>query len=256
LKVVILAGGLGTRFNEETKDKPKPMMEIGRKPILWHIMKNYSNYGINDFIICTGYKQDVIQNYFLSEFKLKETPIKNSTFTQVKVLQDDTDQWKITMVDTGLETMTGGRLKRIKDFVGDETFCFTYGDTLNDLNLTNLINFHKELGTLVTVTACQPPGKFGILEIKDSKVIQFEEKPKGDGNWVNGGYFVLEPLIFDYIKDDSIIWEHQPLQNLVKNNQVSAFKHFGFYQPMDTIHEKKLLEKMWDSGNAKWKQWN
>lgn len=240
---------------EETQDKPKPLVEIGGMPIIWHIMKKYSFYNINDFIVCTGYKQEKIKEYFLSKFEYKIL-IEESNYIKVKILQKDTNPWTVTIADTGLETMTGGRLKRVKNFVINETFCFTYGDTLNDVNVTELIEFHKNLGTLVTVTACQPPGKFGILEIIDNKVIQFIEKPKGDGNWVNGGYFVLEPSVFDYIDNDSTVWEQEPLQNLTKEGQVSAFKHRGFYQPMDTIYEKKILENMWNLGNAKWKVWS
>lgn len=255
MKTVILAGGYGTRLSEETQDKPKPLIEIGGIPIIWHIMKSYSFHNINDFIICAGYKQEKIKEYFLSKFEHKIL-IEKSNYIKVEILQDDTNPWTVTIVDTGLETMTGGRLKRVKNFVMNETFCFTYGDTLNDVNITELIDFHKNSGTFVTVTACQPPGKFGILEIRDKKVIQFVEKPKGDGNWVNGGYFVLEPSVFDYIDNDSTVWEQEPLQNLTKEGQVSAFKHHRFYQPMDTIYEKKVLETMWSSGNAKWKVWS
>ena len=255
MKAVILAGGYGTRLDEETKEKPKPLVEIGHMPIIWHIMKIYSFYKINDFVICGGYKQEKIKEYFLSEFEHRIVTEK-SDHIQIEIIQKDADPWIVTIVDTGLETMTGGRLKKVKDFVNNETFCFTYGDTLNDLNIKELIDFHKNSGTFVTVTACQPPGKFGILDIIDNKVIQFMEKPKGDGNWVNGGYFVLEPNIFDYIDNDTTVWEQEPLQKLTKEGQVSAFKHYGFYQPMDTICEKKVLEKMWDSKNPKWKIWS
>ena len=234
MKVVILAGGLGTRISEETISKPKPMIKIGNKPILWHIMKCYAAYGINEFIICCGYKGNIIKDYF----KENKTP------------------WELKLVNTGLKTMTGGRLKKVEKYLDNDTFCFTYGDTLNDVNITKLIEFHKSLGTFVTITACQPTGKFGILNIKDKKVIEFIEKPKGDGNWVNGGYFVLEPSIFDYINNDSTIWEQEPLQNLTEKDHVSAFKHQGFYQPMDTMYDKKILENMWNSDNAKWKSWN
>jgi glucose-1-phosphate cytidylyltransferase len=254
LKAIILAGGYGTRISEETQDKPKPLIEIGGMAIIWHIMKSYSVYNINDFIICSGYKQERIKEYFLTKFKHKII-VKESNYIKIEILQKKTNPWIVTIVDTGLETMTGGRLKRVKDFVMNETFCFTYGDTLNDLNITELLEFHKNSGTFVTVTACQPSGKFGILEIRDKKVINFIEKPKGDGNWVNGGYFVLEPSIFDYIDNDSTVWEQEPLQKLTKKCQVSAFKHHGFYQPMDTIYEKKILEKMWELDNAKWKVW-
>jgi len=233
LKVVILAGGYGTRISEETSLKPKSMIEIGGMPILWHIMKNYSHYGINDFIICCGYKEEIIKEYFS---KLKE------------------QAWSISCIDTGLETMTGGRIKRIKEYVND-TFCLTYGDTLNDLNITKLIEFHKENHGLATVTACQPPEKYGILEIEGNKVISFKERPPMEGVWVNGGFFVLEPEIFDYIQGDSTVWEKEPMNRLVKNEQLVAYKHTGFYQPMDTISEKNYLNKLWKSGNAPWKVW-
>ncbi len=255
MKVVILAGGLGTRLSEETQEKPKPLVEIGGMPILWHIMKKYSFYNVNDFVICGGYKQEKIKEYFLSKFEHKIIKEEHD-FIKVKILQDKTNPWTVTIVDTGLETMTGGRLKRIKKFVLNETFCFTYGDTLNDADISEIIDFHKQSKTLVTVTACQPPGKFGILDIKDDKVTQFMEKPKGDGNWVNGGYFVLDSGIFDYIDNDTTVWEQEPIQKLTKEGQVSAFKHHGFYQPMDTIYEKKVLEKMWNSNNPKWKIWS
>ena len=255
MMAVILAGGLGTRLSEETKDKPKPMVRIGNMPILWHIMKIYSTYGINNIIICCGYKQEIIKEYFSTEFKISKPIIEQKSFTKIVVEQEKTEPWTITLVDTGLDTMTGGRLKRIKELIHDEIFCFTYGDTLNDLNILKLIDFHKKSETLVTVTACKPPGKFGILEIKDERVLEFREKPKGDGNWVNGGFFVLNKSVFDYIKEDSTVWEEEPLQKLVKTNQVSAYKHDGFYQPMDTIYEKKRLEEMWISNNAKWKVW-
>jgi len=254
LKVVILAGGLGTRLMEETKDKPKPLVEIGGMPIIWHIMKNYSVHKINEYIICGGYKQEKIKEYFISKFENKIIEEKPN-YIKLEIFQKESQPWKITIVDTGLETMTGGRLKRIKDFIMNETFCFTYGDTLNDLNISKLVEFHKNSKTLVTVTACQPPGKFGILDIQNDKVRKFIEKPKGDGNWVNGGYFVLEPKVFEYIENDSTVWEKEPLQQLTDEGQVSAFKHTGFYQPMDTIYEKNVLEKMWNSNNPEWKMW-
>lgn len=232
MKTVILAGGLGSRISEETEIKPKPMLEIGGKPILWHIMKIYSFYGINDFIICCGYKGDKIEEYFL----------------------ENEESWNVSCVDTGLETMTGGRLKRVQKLI-DDTFCFTYGDTLNDLNIKKLIRFHKEQGRLGTVTACKPPEKYGILEIKEGEVISFEEKPMKREVWVNGGFFVLEPDIFDYIKKDSTIWEKEPMKKLTKNNQLSAYKHYGFYRHMDTTKEKNILNELWKKGNAKWKIW-
>jgi len=232
MKAVILAGGLGSRISEETKLKPKPMIEIGGKPILWHIMKIYSFYGINDFIICCGYKGDKIEAYF----------------------SENKESWDVSCIETGLETMTGGRLKRVQKLV-DDTFCFTYGDTLNDLNIEKLIKFHKEQGRLATVTACRPPEKYGILEMEENKVISFKEKTPREGVWVNGGFFVLEPDIFDYIKNDSTVWEKGPMEELTKNNQLSAYKHNGFYQHMDTTKEKNFLEELWKEDKAKWKVW-
>ena len=232
MKAVILAGGLGTRISEETSSKPKPMIEIGNKPILWHIMKIFEKYGINEFVVCCGYKGNIIKEYF----KKNKVP------------------WDVKLVDTGLETMTGGRLKRVKKFVNGETFCFTYGDTLNDLNIKKLIKFHKTKRKLATVTACQPPEKYGILKMSGDRVVDFQEKPVREGEWVNGGFFVLEPKIFEYIKGDSTIWEKTPLKKLAKMNQLIAYKHMGFYQPMDTLSDKKILEKMWEK-NAPWKVW-
>jgi len=229
MKAVILAGGIGTRISEETKLKPKPMIMIGGKPILWHIMNRYSFYGINDFIICCGYKGDKIKEYF----------------------SENMGTWDVSCIDTGLETMTGGRLKRVQKFVND-TFCFTYGDTLNDLDVSKTIEFHNEQKTIATVTASKPNEKFGILNLENFKVIKFQEKPKST-HWVNGGYFVLEPEIFDYIKNDLTVWEHEPMLELVKKKELSAYKHSGFYQPMDTINEKKYLEKLWIEKKAPWK---
>ena len=232
MKVVILAGGLGSRISEETKLKPKPMVEIGGKPIIWHIMKIYSFYGINDFIICCGYKGEKIKKYFA----------------------ENNENWNVSCIDTGLETMTGGRLKRIQNLV-DDTFCFTYGDTVNNVNIEELIRFHKKENRLATVTSCIPPQKYGVLEIKENKVISFKEKPPMEEVWVNGGFFVLEPQIFEYLENDSTIWEKEPMEGLVKNNQLSAYKHSGFYQHMDTIKEKNFLNKLWQEEKAKWKVW-
>ena len=233
MKAVILAGGLGTRISEETHLKPKPMIEVGGKPILWHIMKSYSVYGINDFIICSGYLGNIIEGYF-----------NKNNFG-----------WKINVVDTGLNSMTGGRLKRIQNFVGNETFCFTYGDTLNDVNIKDLIEFHKKNNTIATVTSCIPPEKYGVLYLKDNKVIDFKEKPDNEKNWVNGGFFVLEPSVFSFIKDDNTIWEKEPMEKIVEKRQLSAFRHTGFYQPMDTLNDKNHLEKLWNGENPPWKKW-
>ena len=233
MKCVILAGGFGTRISEETHNKPKPMVEIDGKPILWHLMKIFSNYGINDFIICCGYKKEIIQNY-------------------VETLDES---WQINAVDTGENTMTGGRLKRVEKLLNGETFCFTYGDTLNDLNITALIEFHKLNNDIATVTACQPPEKYGILKIDDSKVIEFKEKPINQGKWVNGGFFVLESNIFNYIKGDETSWEKEPMEQLIKEGKLNAFKHYGFYKPMDTISDRNYLENLCKLNQAHWKVW-
>ena len=235
MKAVILAGGQGTRISEETYLKPKPMVEIGGKPILWHIMKSYSYYGINQFVICLGYKGDLIKKYFS------------------EIHQND---FNCTFVNTGLETMTGGRLKKVQKYVENETFCFTYGDTVNDLNISNVINFHKKIGVSATVTACIPPEKYGILYLNGDMVENFKEKPKEEEKWVNGGYFVLEPEIFDYSSNDETVWEEKPLQNLAINGNLAAYRHKGFYQPMDTLKDKIKLNQLWNSGNAKWKVWD
>jgi len=232
LKAVILAGGLGTRIVEETKSKPKPMIRIGDKPILWHIMKIYSTYGINDFVICCGYKKEIIEKYF-----------KNFE-----------ESWDVKLVNTGLKTMTGGRLKKVEKLLHGETFCFTYGDTLSNVNIKKLIDFHLNRKRFSTVTACHPPEKYGILEINGNIVKKVEEKPP-QKKWVNGGFFVLEPEIFDYIKDNSTSWEVEPMQNLSKDKQLSAYKHTGFYQPMDTVFDRNKLERMWKNNNALWKIW-
>ena len=234
VKAVILAGGLGTRIAEETQYIPKPMIEIGGMPMLWHIMKIYSSYGINDFIICCGYRAEVIKEYFNSF---------------------DSGKWTVQLVDTGLNTMTGGRLKKIQEYVDDETFCFTYGDGLANVSITELINFHKKNKTIATVTAVQPPARFGALELNQNKVVSFTEKPPGDGNWINGGYFVLEPSVFEYLNDDSTVWEKKSVENLARDDQLSAYRHSGFWQPLDTLREKNKLEKLWSSGQAPWKVW-
>ena len=233
MKTVILAGGLGTRLSEETKLKPKPMIEIGGKPILWHIMKIFSHFGYDEFVICCGYKGEVIKNYF-----------KNSS-----------EPWSIELVDTGLETMTGGRIKKVEKFLGNQSFFLTYGDDLKAVDISKLLKFHNEQKKLVTLTAVQPPGRFGILGINGNNVTSLSEKPPGDGNWINGGYYVLESDIFDKIHDDSDVWETNPLQNLIQTNQVSAFKYNGLYQPMDTMNDKEKLHKLWNSNNAYWKIW-
>jgi len=254
LKAVILAGGLGTRISEETQVKPKPMIEIGGMPILWHIMKNYSAYDINDFVICCGYKGYMVKEYFANYFLHMSDVTFDVKNNKMEVHRKFAEPWKVTLVDTGLQTMTGGRLKRVKDYV-ESTFCFTYGDGLGDIDLSKLIKFHKEKKTIATVTSVQPPGRFGLLDIDGDKISKFLEKPSGDGNWINGGFFVLEPKVFDYIEDDSTIWEREPLEKLAKEGQLSAYKHTNFWQPLDTLRDKNYLEKLWASGKAPWKIW-
>lgn len=256
MKVVILAGGFGTRLSEETEIKPKPMVEIGEKPILWHIMKIYSHYGFNDFIICLGYKGYVIKEYFLNYFIHMSDITVNLSDGKVEVHNNYSDPWKVTLVDTGLYTMTGGRIKRIKDYVNNETFMLTYGDGVGDIDIKKLIDFHKSHGKIATVTAVQPSGRFGAIKMdEESNVISFVEKPAGDGAWINGGFFVLEPEVFDYIDGDSTVWERDPLENLAKDGELAAFKHTGFWKPMDTLRDKKELEKLWQSGKAPWRVW-
>ena len=255
MKTVLLAGGFGTRITEETHLKPKPMIEIGGMPILWHIMKTYSAHNINDFVICCGYKGYIIKEYF-SNYSLHMSDvtldIKNN---KVEVHHQSAEPWKITLVDTGLETMTGGRLKKVKQYLDNETFCFTYGDGLSDVNITDLINFHKNQKSLATITAVRPPGRFGTLNVESEKILTFTEKPAGDGNWINGGYFVLEPSVLDFIKDDTTVWERDPLEKLAKEGHLSAFKHNGFWHPLDTLRDKNYLEDLWSHGNAPWKVW-
>jgi len=256
MKAVILAGGLGTRLSEETELKPKPMVEIGQKPILWHIMKIYSSYGINDFIICCGYKGYVIKEYFANYFLHMSDVTFCMNSNQMNVHFKRAEPWTVTLVDTGEKTMTGGRLKRVQSYVRDEeAFCFTYGDGLSDVNIAELIKFHQEQKTLATLSAVYPPGRFGALDIHGDKVKSFKEKPKGDGAMVNGGYFVLSPKVIDYIEDDSTTWECQPMENLAENGELSAYKHHGFWQPMDTLRDKITLEKLWISNKAPWKKW-
>ena len=257
MKVVILAGGLGTRLGEETSLKPKPMVEIGGRPILWHIMKIYSSYGFNDFIVLAGYKKEVIYDYF-DNYRLRQSNVTfdlaNNTRTE---LSSHAEPWKVTVLDTGKDTLTGGRLRQAKEFVGNETFMLTYGDGVSDVNIPALIRSHKESGAYATVTTVQPEGRFGIVEVDpNGRVTNFQEKPKNE-SWINGGYFVLEPKIFDYIPDrDSAIWEKEPLQNLARDGQLNAYKHRGFWRPMDMLKDKQDLNKMWENGNAPWKIWD
>jgi len=255
MKAVILAGGLGTRISEETHLKPKPMIEVGGMPILWHIMKIYSSYGINDFIICCGYKGYVIKEYFANYFLHMSDVTFDIKNNSLEIHKKFAEPWKVTLVDTGLETMTGGRLKRVKQYVENERFCFTYGDGVSDIDIKKLIMFHEEKKLKATVTAVQPPGRFGILKINEDDMTSFIEKPEGDGNWINGGYFVLEPEVFDYLKDDSTIWEREPLEQLSKNRQLSAYRHEGFWHPLDTLRDKNYLEELWKNGKSPWKMW-
>lgn len=257
MKAVILAGGLGSRLSEETTLRPKPMVEIGGKPILWHIMKIYSSYGINDFVICLGYKGHVIKEYFANYFLYSSDVTFDLERNTVEYHRNGSEKWRVTLVDTGDSTMTGGRLRRILPHVRDEeTFCFTYGDGVADINIGALIKKHKVGGRLVTLTAVQPAGKFGALEIDDrERVLDFAEKPKGDARWVNGGFFVLSPKIEKYLKDDTTIWEREPLESIAQAGELSAYKHHGFWQPMDTVHDKNTLETLWNNGSAPWKVW-
>jgi len=250
---VILAGGFGTRISEETQLKPKPLIEIGGMPLIWHIMKTYSHYGINDFVICCGYKGYMIKEYFANYSLHKSNITFDLKKNGIEVHSSNVEPWRITLVDTGLNTMTGGRLKRVKGFLDNESFCFTYGDGLSDINVKELIDFHKNQKTLATVTGVRPPARFGAMSVFENKVTKFQEKPEGDGDWINGGFFVLEPKVLDYINDDKTIWEREPLEKLSSDNQLSAYLHSGFWQPVDTIRDKNNLEELWKLNNAPWK---
>ncbi|NEP57362.1 MAG: glucose-1-phosphate cytidylyltransferase [Symploca sp. SIO2G7] len=257
MKAVLLAGGLGTRLSEETSIRPKPMVEVGGKPILWHIMKIYSAHGIDEFIICCGYKGYVIKEYFNNYFLHMSDVTFDMRFNQMNVHTGNAEPWKVTLVDTGASTMTGGRLKRVREYLGNETFCFTYGDGVSNVDVTKLIEFHKTQKTLATLTAVQPPGRFGAIALgqEQTKIASFQEKPGGDGAWINGGYFVLEPEVIDYIAEDATVWEQEPMQKLAHNGQLSAYKHDGFWQPMDTLKDKNRLEQLWQRDEAPWKVW-
>lgn len=254
MKAVILAGGFGTRISEETHLKPKPMVEIGGKPVLWHIMKLYSAHGVNDFIICCGYKGYLIKEYFANYFLHMADVTFDMKNNQMKVHQNTAEPWTVTLIDTGENTMTGGRLKRIQPYIDDD-FCFTYGDGVSDVNISQLIEFHKKQGTKATLTAVQPPGRFGALSLDNHRITGFKEKPEGDGNWINGGFFVLKKDVFDYIAGDQTTWEREPLEMLAQENQLSSYLHSGFWQPMDTLRDKIHLEDLWQSGTAPWKLW-
>ena len=254
-KAVILAGGYGTRICEESLLKPKPMVEIGHKPILWHILKIYSTYGINDFIICLGYKGYMIKEYFANYFLHMSDVTFDMAKNEVTVHQKNAEPWKVTLVDTGDNVMTGGRLKRVKDHIGDESFFFTYGDGVADVDIHKLWTFHKKHGKKATITAIQPPGRYGALDINKQKVLGFKEKPAGDGGWINGGFYVLEPSAIDLIQDDKTVWEVGPMQNLAENHELMAYVHKGYWQSMDTLRDKMLLESLWDNAEAPWKIW-
>ena len=255
MKAVILAGGMGTRISEETSLRPKPMVEIGGKPILWHILKIYSAHGINDFIICLGYKGYVIKEYFANYFLHMSDVTFDIANNKMEVHQNSAEPWRVTLVDTGEDTMTGGRLKRVRDYLDDGDFCFTYGDGVGNVDIGALIAFHEERKTLATLTATQPPGRFGALNLDEHRIVGFQEKPQGDGGWINGGFFVLSPKVIDYIDGDCTVWEREPMERLARDGQMSAYRHRGFWQPMDTLRDKNHLEELWASGKAPWKIW-
>jgi glucose-1-phosphate cytidylyltransferase len=259
MKVVILAGGLGTRLSEETDIRPKPMVEIGGKPILWHIMKTYSTFGFNDFVVCLGYKGFFIKEYFANYFLHQTDVTIDLADNAMEFHKSSSENWKISLFDTGMNSMTGGRIKRIQSYIGNEPFMLTYGDGVSDVDISKLVSFHKSHGKLLTVTSIQPSGRFGALELDEhtQKVSSFYEKPKGDGIWINGGYFVCQPEVFDYIKKgDSTIWEQEPLQNIASDGQLMGYKHEGFWSPMDTLKDKQDLNELWNSNKAKWKIWD
>lgn len=255
MKAVILAGGLGTRLSEETATKPKPMVEIGGRPILWHILKIYSAHGINDFIICAGYKGYVLKEYFANYFLHMSDVTFDMATNTMEVHHKKAEPWRVTILDTGDDTFTGGRIKRVRDYVAGQTFCCTYGDGVGDVDITALISHHQTQGLKATLTGVQPPGRFGALGLREAKVTSFEEKPEGDGAWINGGFFVLEPSVFDEIEGDATIWERQPLESLASQGELGIYKHHGFWRPMDSLRDKLELESLWDSGKAPWKIW-
>lgn len=255
MKAVILAGGLGTRLSEETGVRPKPMIEIGGKPILWHLLKIYSCHGINDFVICLGYKGYLVKEYFANYFLHTSDVTFDLARNKMQVHHRHAEPWRVTLVDTGESTQTGGRLRRAAEYLDEESFCFTYGDGLADVDISASIAFHQQHGRLATCCAVQPPGRFGALDIQDGMINRFQEKPSGDGSWVNGGFFVLSPRTIDYIDGDACIWEREPLEALAQEGQLAAFRHEGFWQPMDTLRDKIKLEELWQSGAAPWKRW-
>ncbi len=256
MKAVILAGGLGSRFSEETEVRPKPMIEIGGKPILWHIMKTYAAHGVSDFVVCLGYKGYVIKEYFANYYLHACDVTFDLAANSVEVHQSNAEPWRVTLVETGAATMTGGRLRRVLSYVRDEeAFCFTYGDGVASLDFPALIDFHRRSGSLATVTGVQPPGRFGALEADETRVRGFREKPEGDGGWINGGFFVLSPEVGRYLSDDSTVWEEEPLEGLARDGQLALYRHRGFWQAMDTLRDQRHLQELWDSGEAPWKLW-
>jgi glucose-1-phosphate cytidylyltransferase len=257
MKAVILAGGLGSRLSEETSTRPKPMVEVGGRPILWHIMKIYSSFGVDDFIICLGYKGSMIKEYFANYFLYSADVTFDLAANSLEYHRNRSESWRVTLVDTGLNTMTGGRLRRVLPYVEkEEMFCFTYGDGVADINIAALIDFHKKQGKMATLTAVQPVGRFGSLDIKeDGTLLSFAEKPKGDGQWVNGGFFVLSPKVGAYLKDDTTVWEREPMETIARQGNLAAYKHSGFWQPMDTVHDRATLEALWNGDSAPWKVW-
>jgi glucose-1-phosphate cytidylyltransferase len=256
MKAVILAGGFGTRISEESHLKPKPMIEIGERPILWHIMKIYSHYGFNEFIICLGYKGYLIKEYFVNYFLHQSDITIHLDKNEIETHDSKAESWKITLVDTGLQTSTGGRIRRIQKYLGNEAFMLTYGDGVGDVDIGQLLEFHQSHGKYATITAVQPPGRFGAMSLDDTdNVVSFHEKPRGDNAWINGGFFVLQPQAVDYIEGDEILWEKQPLEKLAKDGQLIAYKHYGFWKPMDTLRDKTELENLWNSGKSPWKVW-
>ena len=256
MKAVILAGGLGTRISEETSTRPKPMVEIGGRPVLWHLLKIYSHHGITDFIICLGYKGYMIKEYFANYFLHMSDVTFDLSSNKLEVHHKSAEPWRVTLIDTGDQTQTGGRLKRVAEYLDNETFCFTYGDGLADIDIRAEIAFHKKKHCLATMCAVQPPGRFGAIDIKDNRIARFEEKPSGDGSWINGGFFVLERGVLDYIDGDTSVWERGPLEKLARDGQIAAYTHQGFWQPMDTLRDKIKLEELWQSGRAPWKVWS
>ena len=258
MKAVILAGGLGTRLSEETTVRPKPLVEVGGLPILWHILKIYEHHGINEFIVCAGYKGHMITEWF-ANYRLRSSDVMfDFTDHSVEYLNGASEDWKVSVIDTGFDTMTGGRLKRVKDLIGDEAFCFTYGDGVSDVDVSHLIEFHREQGREATMTVVQPPGRFGAVTLQEGQtgVGQFMEKPSGDGAWINGGFFVLEPSAIDRIEGDATVWEQEPLRGLARDGELSAFRHEGFWQPMDTLRDRMHLESLWATGEPPWKSWS